>query len=435
MILKYPPVYWWDAFTRIWDADQLIVRHWLPIPQIPVILIEDLPTLRAVYALVAAAGTVALGLGVARVWSRREGLLFGFLIALQPLILKWTIVPYQEAFLLLLLGLTVIALPRGLRHEDDPRLVWMGVAALTAACLCRYEAWVFAMLLGAGAVFRKGWRAVRYLTPILVVMVVWLAVRPGFESLPGGPEASQPSGLVVPLDQLVAVAWKYARHITVRLEQQVTWVGIALALWGFAVAAWRGGASRRELALLGLAFIGLALLRSINAERTTTRMLLFPLMSIGLFAAVAWFDLLDRLPKRVPRWVLYGVTALIAAWLIWAHHARVDNGQRRTARSLRAEAELATKLRAMPADAKVAIFPRRKRNIRKESTVRAIFANQPSLDPHAPRWYYRAKDPRDDISVPDFVARYEKKRKAYIITKAPPQLREKIRQKLESREL
>jgi hypothetical protein len=65
LIHKYPGVYSWDALSRLWGAKNLVVRHWLPLPQLPVFFTEaydwEIATMRMVYAAIGVAGSAVLG--------------------------------------------------------------------------------------------------------------------------------------------------------------------------------------------------------------------------------------------------------------------------------------------------------------------------------------------------------------------------------------
>jgi hypothetical protein len=168
-------------------------------------------------------------------------------------------------------------------------------------------------------------------------------------------------------------------------------------------------------------------------------MLVFPVMWIGLFAVVAWFAAVDgafeRTRSRAPRWAMYALTAVLAAWVVDGYRERARKIQRSTGAELRPESAVARKLAELPPDTAVAIFPRRMRNILQESAVAAIFANAPELDPRDARWSYEGKDPSAPVAVPDVVFRWNGKRRRYEMIEAPLELRKQVRAHAESQRL
>ena len=161
LIDRFPGLYGFDALTRVWDQHTLFVRHWLPLPQVPVVLVGaaggGVAFLKAVYALLASLAAAALGYAWSG-WSLRAGIAFGLLLATMPAFVVNSLSAYQEGSLLLFVGLALGFWPgcEGARGRS-----FTAIAALSAAELCRYEAWMLAVLLVAGAALRRRYSLMR----------------------------------------------------------------------------------------------------------------------------------------------------------------------------------------------------------------------------------------------------------------------------------
>ncbi len=138
-VLAFPTIHGGDAAARLAHADRFVLGYQLPLPQAFVILgkamSEDPLLVRLIFSLWGAvlasgmAALLAIGLG------SRAALFGGLLCACDPLLVHYSIVPYQEpvAYGLLAWAFWFAAIGR----------VRLAAFVMAAACLCRYETWLF----------------------------------------------------------------------------------------------------------------------------------------------------------------------------------------------------------------------------------------------------------------------------------------------------
>jgi hypothetical protein len=142
LVLGYPAIHGGDSVVRLARSDTLFIGHWLPLPQLLVVLIRavapDPAWTRLAFALVGSAAGMALACVVAATAGRFSGVAAGALFSLHPMLVYYSLVPYQESLMLLMLLAGAAALVHG---KDLPAGLAIGLA-----CLCRYEAWIAAAL-------------------------------------------------------------------------------------------------------------------------------------------------------------------------------------------------------------------------------------------------------------------------------------------------
>ncbi|HET9314297.1 MAG TPA: hypothetical protein VFQ51_01865, partial [Vicinamibacteria bacterium] len=139
------------------------------------------------------------------------------LLALHPLLVYYSLVPYQEGPMLLGLLLGAHAL---LARRENRASLWLGLA-----CLCRYEAWIAAAL--AAAARRRGWlvAALRYGWAPAAWVLIWRGLSPsGSYVLDLDPTA----GRLARLSFLFAKLREYSGDAL-----------LLLALVGLVLVAWR----------------------------------------------------------------------------------------------------------------------------------------------------------------------------------------------------
>jgi hypothetical protein len=137
--LAFPTIHGGDAAARLAHADQLILGYQLPFPQVFVMLgkaLSDDPLLvRLIFCLwggFAVAGLTAL---VSRCAGPRASVFAGLLLASDPLLIHYSIVPYQEP---VAYGLLAWAFYLGALKRPTA-----GACLMALACLSRFEAWLF----------------------------------------------------------------------------------------------------------------------------------------------------------------------------------------------------------------------------------------------------------------------------------------------------
>lgn len=141
--LAYPTIHGGDAAARLAHADAFLLGYQLPLPQAFVVLAKsqaDDPLLaRLIFC--GFGGALASGMtALLAVAAGSRAALFGALLfAFDPLLVHYSIVPYQEP-----LAYALAAWAFFFAASSRPRI---GGALLALACLCRYEVWLLLPLL------------------------------------------------------------------------------------------------------------------------------------------------------------------------------------------------------------------------------------------------------------------------------------------------
>ncbi len=414
LIDRFPGLHGFDSVTRVWDQHTLFVRHWLPLPQVPVVLIGmaggGVAILQAVYALLASLAAAALGHAWSG-WSPRVGIAFGLLLAVMPAFVVNSVSVYQEGSLLLFCGLALGFWPGG---EDARGRSFAAIAALSAAELCRYEAWGLAVLLVAGAVLRQRYVLARRSLVAIAIPFLWMVTFPLRDAGTGAPLAHPPFEVDLAAltgAEVLSATLRHGESLLEHVSAEVTQAGLLLALWGLAVAIRRGGLLGREMPLFFLSLLGTTLLRAMINNLVTGRMALLPEIFVLGYAVIGLDDLIRRAPRR---------TAALAAGFVVAAAITLfaPRGYRQVAKesiTWRPEASLAGALANLDPEAIVRIVPRNVPNSWGESALGAIFAHHPGLDARDPRWQFGLAG---EIADPDILVIWDGERYA-IQTKRP----------------
>lgn len=139
LALTFPTVHGGDAAARLAHADSLVLGYQLPLPQAFVALgkaVSDDPWLvRLIFCFWGAALAAGLTALLARFTSSRAALFGGLLFALDPFLIHYSIVPYQEPVAYALVAWAFWSNATGRARR--------GVLLMAAAGLSRYEAWLF----------------------------------------------------------------------------------------------------------------------------------------------------------------------------------------------------------------------------------------------------------------------------------------------------
>lgn len=137
-VVGYPTIHGGDAAARLAHADAFVLGYQLPLPQAFVVLgktISDDPIVaRLIFS--AWGGVLASGLA-ALTWAyagRGSATVVGLLASVDPLLIHYSIVPYQEP---VAYGLAVWAFYLATRRRHILASVLMA-----SACASRYEAWL-----------------------------------------------------------------------------------------------------------------------------------------------------------------------------------------------------------------------------------------------------------------------------------------------------
>lgn len=405
LIREMPTLFSWDAFARVWEKEQLVVRHWLPIPQLPVYVWSKtelgLGSLRLAYALIGSAAAVAAGVFVSTATrSRRSGIICGALIGAAPLFVKYTTVPYQEgAFILFaFLGVTLWGLQRE-RSSGGQVRGWMAGTCLALGVLSRYEGWLLVAILAVSSLLSKRTRELAFLAPAAVAMGGWIATASARSSLDGPPRSEEAMLQLLErsdnLGGLLSTGLDAVGWLLAMLAVDLLVVGIA----GAALGIWIGLVGRRrwmtrELVVLLVATLALAVIRVLNAGVPTDRMRLLPIVLLLVTLGFAWDEVTGRLRGKgsQPLFLLIPITMLG----VFASHGLTT--MKSAAQTFHPEARAARLLESLPSDVAVEIRPRDVPNILSESSVGSIFAQSVTLEAGDSRWTYEggqstAEDP------------------------------------------
>jgi hypothetical protein len=387
LIHKYPGVYSWDALSRLWGAKNLVVRHWLPLPQLPVFFTEaydwEIATMRMVYAAIGVAGSAVLGWFVYKQTNNRScGIATFLLVSFMPVFTVFSIVPYQEGFLILFLFGFLCT--REFDPETNPWRRSLEPFLLACACLCRYEAWIFAGLIALRPLVERRWKDLLPLVPAAIVMVLWLVILPHLDTNKLVTNPVPTPGI----EKLLAVTWEDVSAVSKSCMNEFAQLGLALGLLGALVALRKGGLLGREMLVFGLVLYGLAIMRSANATISTNRMTLLISVCTAIYIPIG----LNWLATQVrPTW-RHPVFVCLLVYLLYPLPFEGRDYVKR--KSLKFESEelaavlLLDHLQQSPPGARYGFLPRRKKNVLSESIVNAIFANSTQLDPEDPRWVF-----------------------------------------------
>ncbi len=137
--LSFPTIHGGDATARLAGASSVLLGYQLPLPQLMVVagkaILDDPLLVRLIFCFwggLLAAGLVAL-LGLTL--DSRAALFGSLLLSFDPLLVHYSIVPYQEP---VAYGLLAWAF-----YFAASRQEMVGTLLMSAACLSRYEVWLF----------------------------------------------------------------------------------------------------------------------------------------------------------------------------------------------------------------------------------------------------------------------------------------------------
>jgi len=319
LIAAVPDNYSFDGFQRWAGREHLLVQGWLPATQsvIAASAVGGLLVMRVAMAIIGAAAMGAAA-AVAAAWA---GPVAGWLVA--PLscfgpLLAWSVVPYQESTLLLVvLGALALALRSdgALRDEGGLR----GGADLAAALVgwVRYEGWPFALLW---VVWRRRKTALLALTGPLLWLTLKLGV--GLEGYAASPiDFDDWEGLGSRFDPMTLQASlsRFGGHLLAS-GGLIFWV---LGSAGMALSARERWPGAGLLAATLVAQLCATLGWMVGLETATYRMQVIPGVLMGLFGVCALARLLALPSSPKTRRVVHGIAAVAAVAVAGGmiHHA------------------------------------------------------------------------------------------------------------------
>nr|HPO09325.1 hypothetical protein [bacterium] len=291
LIGKYPIVYSFDAFIRIWDADELFVRHWLPLPHLPIMFAHaaglGLKTLRYFFAFFSAASIVTIGIAISRIYrTHLLGVTGALLIGSLGNYIVWSVVPYQEGLMFTFLGLFLMFSPYV--HDNLPdRFYWTAGIFLMMASLCRYEVWILTVIILIRFLYTRRFRIVLSLLPGLIIPVIWVVIYQFVDVHTGPPRsehALEPINLATLSDPGTIV--KLSSGVLVRafseMVEDLGWIGALILPVGILFSLRNSCRWGRELVIFWAALAGLVFVRGINSHGVLTMRMFVPLNVIAV---------------------------------------------------------------------------------------------------------------------------------------------------------
>lgn len=324
LLLRYPLLYDGDAYGRWLERSNPFQAPWVPLFQLCIFLLTRLAdSIFAVQLLAVCFGVTAIlafWLLLYRAFGASIAYLGALALALQPLLIVFSIVPYQEGLFLTLacLALWLALLP------GKPRWRWLALVVGLAA-LTRYEGWLLALLLWLLLLWRQkkagtlGWRfAAGSALALGWAPLLWIVIHRNVS--PAGFQTLTPTLNPTSLPTTVSTLWPV-------WSLQLGLVGNILALGGLGWLGWRAWRGS-ELAALLLAFIAgdlliLAFLRPFSPNNLRLPLLSLPVVLVGMAGLLV--DGARFLSRRFPwpvvhkRWLWslwLPLTALLLFWTV-----------------------------------------------------------------------------------------------------------------------
>jgi hypothetical protein len=292
LLTKFPAMYGWDAFTRLWASDALFVRHWLPVPQIPIVVAHyfdfGLLFVRLSSAMFGSIAVVSFGIVAGRYYGLKAGMVTGLLLCVMSDFVRYTIVPYQEGPLLAFMGLYLVFAPFGIGECSTKRYL-LAVFFLGLACLSRYEAWVFMLLENGRYLIGRRWTPVVKMLPVVLLLPAWFLLSSYIT--PGDCPPLQSEVIIPPVMQIFSNSHFSEKFLLIFFKVifgifQELGLGIILLPVGMAYAFLNGGRFGREILLLWFVIFGLALVRGFHSHGVVTDRMLVVLSFLGVIYVV-----------------------------------------------------------------------------------------------------------------------------------------------------
>jgi hypothetical protein len=323
LVLRYPLLYDIDAYGRFTNRAHPFNTPWTPLFQVVIYLLtrvaDSILAVRLLSAFFGATAALAFWLLLRRAFGAPVAYLGALLLALDPLFVTFSVVPYQEG---LFLTLAFLALWLALAPD---KIRWLTLV-LGLAGLTRYEGWLLALLIWLLLLWRR-WRADsltwRYAAGSALALawapLLWIGVNRNVS--PVGIETLTPTLDPASLLAVLGEEWP-------AWQLRLGLVGGMVALGGLLWLGWQARRGR-ELAWLLLAFLlgdllTLAFLRPFAPGNLRLPLLSLPVIIVGVSgllvagARLLWRAVGQRHMRVGQRLPMAGAFALAtAALLIW----------------------------------------------------------------------------------------------------------------------
>ena len=391
-------MYSFDAFTRLWEADGLFVRHWLPLPQLPIMFAYKfglgLLFVRYCFAFFGVFSVITLGIGVSRILkSDLLGMVAAILLGTMPNFFVLSVVPYQEGLMFSFIGLFLIFSPYAV-NDSQNREYWLAGMFLALAALCRYEAWIFMGIVCTRFVLEKKWRVLKSFLPAIVVPPVWIIILQFAEIRTGPPRYGSvvdPISLLASqnFSQIFNLLFDVFVRAAAFIIYDLLWVGYLALVWGIICAKRLAGFFGREMLVFFLVLFLFIIFRGMNSHGVLTARMFVPLNFITILIIVAGVKTeLARLKRKSVLFkTVLPTVCLLSFCVLWT--VRSYGQVKKCSSRYAPEAYAANLLKSVPEDERVLIKPRRVYNIWLERLDGAIFAQAfGELDHRDKRWIY-----------------------------------------------
>ncbi|HEU5370370.1 MAG TPA: glycosyltransferase family 39 protein [Ktedonobacterales bacterium] len=283
LVLRYPLLYDIDAYGRWTSRDHPFSAPWVPLFQVALYLLtrvaDSIVAVRLLSAFFGATAALAFWLLLRRAFGAPVAYLGALLLAVNPLFVTFSIVPYQEG---LFFTLAFLALWLAL-EPDKTHWFWLTLV-LALSGLARYEGWLLALFIWLLFLWRR-WRARAFTwrfafgsaLALAWAPLLWIAVNRNVS--PTGIQTLEPTLDPASLLATLGVEWP-------AWQLDLSLAGGMLALGGL---LWLGWQARRgsELAWLLLAFLlgdvlVLAFLRPFTPDDLRLPLLALPVVIAGV---------------------------------------------------------------------------------------------------------------------------------------------------------
>jgi hypothetical protein len=253
LILRYPLLYDVDAYGRWLSRDHPFSTPWVPLFQVALYVLtrfaDSILAARLLSAYFGATAALAFWLLLRRAFSAPVAYLGALWLALNPLFVTFSVVPYQES---LFFTLGFLALWLALEN-DKTRWFWLTLV-LALAGLTRYEGWLLSLFIWLLFLWRRQqagnltWSfAAGSALALAWAPLLWIALNRSIS--PDMFQTLEPT--LNPASLLVTLGAEWPAW-----QLDLSLAGGALALGGLLWLGWQAGRGRgNELARLLLAFL------------------------------------------------------------------------------------------------------------------------------------------------------------------------------------
>ncbi|HYM10006.1 MAG TPA: hypothetical protein VEU62_04705 [Bryobacterales bacterium] len=223
LIVRYPPIFGGDAVTRLANRERILILHQLPALQASIHYLSRISTdpllIRCWMALLGAVAGVGFYYLATDLMDRAAAFWAALFFVANPLLLAYSIVPYQEILMLAALAFAF--------HFFFTENLPAASLCLAFACLTRYEAWAACPVLVVAAGIGHPGRPIEWLRAGALfgwAPLAWVLYNAGLS--PAGTSVLTTSISALRLERYVYLVW-----ITVKNTPLPELLLAGLGLW------------------------------------------------------------------------------------------------------------------------------------------------------------------------------------------------------------